>query len=181
MLGQTLRLRLLVENDFESLFAAASDPLIWEQHPDSKRYTRERFEVYFQSGLDSKGAFAVIDQQSGQMIGSSRYTNYNNQTSSVEIGFTFLTRPYWGGKANYELKSLMLNYAFNSINTVYFVVAQSNLRSRKAMGKIGGTEVADVSTIPVTVDLSTSIIFQIHKLNWLELTHLRKHNANPME
>src|ERR1700689_604976 len=96
LIESTLRLRPLREGDFEALFAIASDPLIWEQHPDRERYTRERFQVYFSSGMESKGALAVIDQKTGQLIGSSRYTDYRKPTSSVEVGFTFLTRDHWG-------------------------------------------------------------------------------------
>jgi RimJ/RimL family protein N-acetyltransferase len=158
-----IRLRPLTEDDFEALFAAASDPLIWEQHPDSMRYTRERFEIYFRSGMDSKGAFAIIDLQTGQIIGSSRFYNYSSKTSSVEIGYTFLARPYWGGGYNRELKYLMMNYAFQFVDTAYFVVGQNNQRSRKAMCKIGGVEVTDVSTAPVISDVSQSVVYRILK------------------
>lgn len=166
LFGQRLRLRPLFENDFESLFAAASDPLIWEQHPDKERYTRERFEVYFQSGLNSKGALVAIDLLSGRIVGSSRYTDHNIQTSSVEIGFTFLTRPYWGGTINFELKSLMLNHAFNSVDTAFFVVGQNNLRSRKAMSKIGGHEILNENKKSVTGNLNQSIVFEMQKSDW---------------
>lgn len=132
LIGSSIRLRPLVEEDFDALFAAASDSLVWEQHPDSKRYTREKFEVYFRSGMESKGALAVIDLKSGKLIGSSRYTEHNEQTSSVEIGSTFLARNYWGGAFNRELKALMLDYAFQFVDDVYFVVGKNNLRSRKA-------------------------------------------------
>src|SRR5882757_6323185 len=97
LIGTSLRLCPLTEKDFEVLFSAASDPLIWELHPDSKRYTRARFEIYFRSGIESKGALAILDLKSGQTIGCSRYNDYNPLNSSVEIGFTFLTRDYWGG------------------------------------------------------------------------------------
>jgi RimJ/RimL family protein N-acetyltransferase len=168
LFGDSFRVRPLFEADFDTLFAAASDPLIWEQHPDSKRYTRERFEVYFRSGIESKGALAIVAIESGQIVGSSRYTDYNDRTSSVEIGFTFLTRPYWGGAYNRELKSLMLNYAFRFVETAYFVVGSDNHRSRKAMNKIGGLQVEDVASTPVTGDLSKSVVFQINKSEWNE-------------
>lgn len=159
--GPTLRLRPLTEADFPALFAVAADPLIWEQHPDHLRYTRERFEVYFRSGMESRGALAILDGSTGQIIGSSRFNDYNPETSSVEIGFSFLARDYWGGTANRELKTLMLNYAFEFVDTVYFVVGVNNHRSRRAMAKIGGVPVTDLSTAPVKGDLSTSVVFQI--------------------
>lgn len=168
LFGDSFRLRPLLESDYEALFVAASDPLIWEQHPDSKRYTRERFDVYFRSGIDSNGALVVVDLKSGQIVGSSRYTDYNDQTSSVEIGFTFLSRPYWGGAYNRELKSLMLNHAFRFVETAYFVVGSNNHRSRKAMIKIGGFQIQDVASTPVMGNLSKSVVFQIKKSEWNE-------------
>src|SRR3954452_18055642 len=73
--GELLELRSLTPADFDELFAAASDPLIWEQHPENDRYTREVFQRYFDSAIESKGAFAIIEKESGRMIGSSRYWN----------------------------------------------------------------------------------------------------------
>ncbi|PWU22233.1 MAG: N-acetyltransferase [Bdellovibrio sp.] len=164
--GTSLRLRPLAESDFDALFAAASDPLIWEVHPDRLRYTRERFEAYFRSGIESRGALAVLDLKSGKIIGSSRYTSYNPQTSSVEIGYSFLTRDHWGGDHNRELKTLMLNYAFQHVETAYFVVGRDNLRSRKAMTKIGGLLVTDLSETPVVERTDPFVVFQIAKKNW---------------
>ena len=168
LIGSLIRLRPLTEKDFETLFFAASDPLIWELHPDHLRYTRERFEVYFRSGVDSMGALAIIDLKSGRIVGSSRYTDYNSENSSVEIGFTFLTRDCWGGTFNRELKWLMMSYAFQFVKTAYFVVGRNNHRSRGAMLKIGGIEVTDVGATPVSGDLNTSVVYQIKKSDWLE-------------
>ena len=103
LIGPRLTLRPLSESDHGALFAVASDPLIWEQHPDRHRYTPERFEAYFRSGMESRGAFAVIDRSSGQMIGSSRFRDFRSRESSVVIGYTFLARRYWGGSYNREL------------------------------------------------------------------------------
>src|SRR5688572_25348448 len=95
--GKLLELRPLRAEDFDALFAAASDPLIWEQHPESDRYTEEKFRRYFDGAMLSGGAFAVIDAASGAVIGSSRYHGYDPEASEIEIGWTFLTREYWGG------------------------------------------------------------------------------------
>ena len=166
LIGPTLRLRPLVEEDFDALYPVASDPLIWEQHPDRERYTLEGFRVYFRSGIDSKGALLVFDLQTGKVIGSSRFTKYNSKTSSLEIGYTFLTREYWGGERNRELKTLMLNHAFQFVETVYFVVGKTNFRSQQAMLKIGGVIVSDVSTVPLSGDLSSKVVFKIEKGSW---------------
>ena len=135
--GKLIELRPLAPADFNALFHAASDPLIWEQHPENDRYTREVFQRFFDGAIDSKGAFAVIERKSGKIIGSSRYHDLKPEESQVEIGFTFLERAYWGGEYNREMKSLMLDHAFRFVERVVFVVGENNLRSQKALAKIG--------------------------------------------
>jgi N-acetyltransferase len=135
--GNLIKLRPLTREDFDSLFAAASDPLVWEQHPENDRYTREVFQNYFDGAMESKGAFAILDRKSGRIIGSSRYCNLNEAKSEVEIGWTFLERTFWGGTYNRELKSLMLGHAFRYVDRVLFVVGENNIRSQKALEKIG--------------------------------------------
>jgi hypothetical protein len=137
--GQLLEVRPLRLDDFDALFEAAGDPLIWEQHPESDRYKKEVFQKFFDTAIESKGAFAVIERKSGRIIGSSRYWNLNPAESEVEIGWTFLTRQFWGGSYNRELKALMLEHAFKFVDRVLLVVGEDNLRSQKAVEKIGGT------------------------------------------
>jgi len=134
-----LELRPLRREDFDALFAAASDPLIWEQHPERDRYTREVFQRYFDGAMKSGGALAVIERGSGRIIGSSRYHNLNLAESEVEIGFTFLERAFWGGEYNRELKSLMIEHALRFVDRVVFAAGENNLRSQKALEKIGAT------------------------------------------
>jgi RimJ/RimL family protein N-acetyltransferase len=135
--GNLIELRPLTREDFGALFAAASDPLIWEQHPESDRYTREVFQRFFDGAIESKGAFAIIERKSGRIIGSSRYCNLNPAQREVEVGWTFLERTFWGGSHNRELKSLMVDHAFRFVDRVLFVVGEKNLRSQKALEKIG--------------------------------------------
>jgi N-acetyltransferase len=132
-----IELRPLRPDDFDALFSAASDPLIWEQHPESDRYHRDVFQKYFDGALESKGAFAIIERKSGRIIGSSRYCNLDLRDREVEVGWTFLERKFWGGSYNRELKKLMLDHAFQFFDRVLFVVGEKNLRSQKALEKIG--------------------------------------------
>jgi RimJ/RimL family protein N-acetyltransferase len=136
--GPTLTLRPLQPDDFEALYAAASDPLIWEQNPQPTRYQRDVFRKVFESGIESKGAFAVIDSSSGTIIGTSRYYDWEPNKREVAIGYTFLARSYWGGKTNGEMKKLMLDHIFQYADTVWFHIGADNWRSRKALEKIGG-------------------------------------------
>ena len=136
--GRLLELRPLRARDFGQVRAVASDPLIWEQHPVRDRWKADVFQVFFQESLDSRGALIAIDSQDGQVIGSSRFHGYDAQKSEVEIGWTFLARSHWGGIYNREMKELMLRHAFTFVDRVVFLVGPQNLRSQRAVEKIGG-------------------------------------------
>lgn len=164
--GPRLLLRPLAEADYAALFSVASDPLIWEQHPDRRRHTPERFQAYFRSGMESRGALVVIDRQSGEMIGSARFREHNPRESFVEIGYTFLARKCWGGGCNGELKRLMLGHAFRFVDTVFFLVAPENFRSRKALLKIGASELEAGASGPVPAGARCSIVYRMTKSEW---------------
>jgi N-acetyltransferase len=136
--GELIELRPLTPVDWQDLFAIASDPLIWEQHPESDRYKEDVFRVFFSEALESGGAFVIIDKKNQQIIGSSRFHGYDPEKSEIEIGWTFLARKYWDGRYNRELKQLMLDHAFKFVENVIFYVGKNNIRSRKATEKIGG-------------------------------------------
>lgn len=136
--GELLDLRPLRPEDFHDLYAVASDPLIWEQHPNNDRYKEEVFKGFFREALESGGALIAIDSKDGQVIGSSRFHGYDSKKSEIEIGWTFLARSRWGGVTNREMKQLMLRHAFRFVKSVVFLVGPENLRSQRAMEKIGG-------------------------------------------
>ncbi len=135
--GNLIEIRPLTPEDFDALFAAANDPLLWEQNPENDRSKSEVFQRFFDGAIDCKGAFAIIERKSGRIIGSSRYCNLNPAEREVEIGWTFLERAFWGGFYNRELKTLMLEHAFHFVDRVLFVVGEKNLRSQNALRKIG--------------------------------------------
>jgi RimJ/RimL family protein N-acetyltransferase len=136
--GELIELHPLMPEDWDLLFAVASDPLIWEQHPESDRYKKDVFKVFFKEALESGGAFVIIDKKNQQIIGSTRFHGYDPGKSEIEIGWTFLARNYWGGHYNRELKQLMLAHAFKFVENVVFYVGETNVRSQKATEKIGG-------------------------------------------
>jgi RimJ/RimL family protein N-acetyltransferase len=136
--GELLELRPLLPEDFDSLYAVASDPLIWELHPARNRYEKSVFREFFREAMESGGPLIAVDSKAGSVIGSSRFHGYDPQKSVIEIGWTFLARAYWGGVYNGEMKQLMLRHAFQFVDSVLFVVGPQNLRSRRAVEKIGG-------------------------------------------
>ena len=148
----------------EGLFAAASHPEVWAGHPATDRYKREKFEPYFASLLESKAALAVVDRQSGRIIGSSRYYVAPDRPDGVSIGFTFLNHRYWGGGKS-SLKRLMLDHAFKSFAEVSFHIAPTNIRSQLATAKLGAEHAYDA-----TLDLSGIpapwMCFRLSKSAW---------------
>jgi RimJ/RimL family protein N-acetyltransferase len=136
--SQLVELRPLRAQDFDDLYSVASDPLIWEQHPAKDRCEEEGFRRFFAEALESGGALVAIDTETGRIIGSSRFHAWDAENSEVEIGWTFLARSYWGGRYNGEVKRLMLRHALRFVEAVVFLVGPENVRSQRAVEKIGG-------------------------------------------
>jgi RimJ/RimL family protein N-acetyltransferase len=136
LVGPHITLRPLAAQDFQDLFGIASDPLLWAQHPDPARGTREGFPLFFAGALNSQGCLVAIDTMRESVIGWSRYTDYE-RGKRVAIGSTFLARSQWGGMANAEMKRLMLHHAFTDVPEVLLTVAERNRRSRRAVEKLG--------------------------------------------
>jgi RimJ/RimL family protein N-acetyltransferase len=139
--GELVGLRPLRPEDFHGLYAVASDPLIWEQHPIKDRYKEDVFKEFFREALASGGALIAMDSKNGRVIGSSRFHGYDQEKSEIEIGWTFLARSHWGGVYNREMKQLMLRHAFRFVNNVIFLVGPQNVRSQRALEKIGAVRV----------------------------------------
>ena len=143
--GEILRLRPLRPEDWDALYAVASDPLIWAQHPIRDRYQEDVFKGFFREALESGGALIAIDAKDGRVIGSSRFHGYDKEKSEIEIGWTFLARSHWGGIYNREMKQLMLRHAFKFVKSVIFLVGPQNLRSQEAVERIGAFRVGSRS------------------------------------
>jgi len=163
LIGELIELRPLRPEDWNDLFAVASDPLIWEQHPESDRYKEEIFKVFFREALECRGAFVIVDTTSQQIIGSTRFYGYDPEKSEIEIGWTFLARKYWGGRYNRELKQLMLDHAFKFVESVVLLVGENNIRSQKATEKVGGIRDGLVKKVNGNRPPSLSIRYVIKK------------------
>lgn len=162
--GGTLRLRPLREDDWQALFAVASDPLIWEQHPAHDRWKEPVFRAFFNDALANGGALVAIDRASGTIIGSSRFQGLEEADGgSVEIGWTFLARSHWGGTSNHEMKRLMLAHALGSVAECRFAVGETNIRSRRAMEAIGGRLTDRTETRGMAGAASSHVIYVIDR------------------
>ncbi|WP_426235329.1 GNAT family N-acetyltransferase [Pararhizobium sp. DWP1-1-3] len=172
--GETLLLRPLKPEDFDGLYAAGSDPAVWAGHPARERYKPEVFRQYFDAQMASKSTLVFIDRATGKLIGCSRYYVAPDQPQAVSIGFTFLNNAYWGGATNFEIKRLMLDHAFLSVDDVWFHIDPTNIRSQKATAKLGAVHAYDA-----VLDISGSplnwMCFRLTRDAWAEVKSAQGH------
>lgn len=161
-----VKLEPLKESDFEKLYAVANDPLLWEQHPNKDRYKREVFEVFFRGAMGSKGAYIIYDAQTNAPIGSSRYYDFDKEKDSVTIGYTFFARSHWGSTYNHAAKKLMLDHAFKHVSRVHFHIGAVNIRSQKAISKLGATKIGEIEMEYYGETSKLNFIYEILKQNW---------------
>ncbi len=164
--NDVVKIQPLLQNDFEQLYGIASDPLIWEQHPNKNRYQREVFEVFFKGAIESGSAFLVFDKKTNAPIGSSRFYEFNQESNSVAIGYTFLARDHWGTTYNRALKTVMINYAFQIVNHIIFHVGANNLRSQKAIDKLGANKIGEEEIAYYGEPKKLNFIYQLDKTIW---------------
>lgn len=143
-------------SDYDGLFALARDPQVWALHPNSDRYEESVFRAYFEEGLASRGALVASCRSTGRLVGWSRYSRDNVEADEIEIGWTFLGRSYWGGAHNRDMKEMMLEHAFRYVDRVVFRIGAANLRSRRAIEKLGAVllpahNIGGLTTEPTTV------------------------------
>ena len=154
-------------NDFERLYKVASDPKVWEQHPNKERYKREVFQNFFKGSMESKGGFLVLKKNSNEVLGCTRFYDFDEENRSILIGYTFYGRDSWGKNVNPQVKKLMLDYIFQYVETVMFHVGKENMRSIKAMEKLGALktgeeEIAYFGELP-----KINVVYEIKKENWI--------------
>lgn len=168
-------MRPLFHTDFDDIYKIASDPLIWEQHPNHDRYKLEVFRNFFNIAVNSQGAFLVCDTKSKEIIGSTRYYDLDLQNKSVAIGYTFLSRHCWGKPYNRSLKILMLNHAFKLVEKVFFHIGVVNIRSQKAVEKLGAEKISEVDYAVQGEPSYPYFLYELKKSKWMLLTPAMKY------
>ena len=159
-----VRLVPLRKEDFEALYATASDPKIWEQHPNKDRWQREVFEKFFEGAMESKGAFKIVDKKTGETAGSTRYHKYNSGDKSIHIGYTFYAAKYWGTGFNPAVKRLMMDYIFQFVDKIYFHVGATNFRSQIAVSRLGAKKIGEeTETAYGETTMKLNFVYEINK------------------
>ena len=172
--NELVQLQPIQEIDFKELYEVASDPLLWEQHPNPDRYKEGVFRRFFDEAIRSKSAFVILDRRTEKIIGSTRYYDYRPENKSVVIGYTFLSRKHWGGNYNYSVKTLMLNHAFQSVDEVIFEIGAGNIRSQKAIEKIGAIKTGTIEKEFPGEENKINFIYRITKKEWESIFSLTK-------
>jgi len=164
--NEVIKVVPLKEEDFEALYAVASDPMVWEQHPNKNRYQRDVFQTFFKGAIESGGAFIVYDKQTGNVVGSSRYYELDEENNSVAVGYTFIGRDFWGKGHNAALKKLMLDYAFQFVDKIILHIGATNFRSQKATEKLGASKIGELEVAYYGEPIKLNFIYQVDKANW---------------
>ncbi len=157
----------LQEKDFEDLYGVASDPKIWEQHPNKERWQREVFKNFFQGAIDSRGAFKIVDKATGETIGSTRFYDYNEQENSILIGYTFYVTQFWGKGMNHLVKTIMLDYIFQFVSIVNFHIGADNIRSKISISRLGIKKVSEQEVAYFGEQPKLNFVYSITKEEWL--------------
>lgn len=164
--NQQVLLLPLEATDFTDLYAAASDPKIWEQHPNKDRWKPEAFGTFFEGAMQQK-ALKIVDKATNTIVGSTRFYGYDAQDNSILIGYTFYTTQYWGKGINPGVKALMLNYVFQFVATVYFHIGASNVRSQIAIGRLGAEKIAEEEVAYFGEAPKLNYVYRLGKDAWL--------------
>jgi RimJ/RimL family protein N-acetyltransferase len=162
--GPTLGLRPLQPADRDAFLAVASDPLIWEQHPESDRHTPDKLERFFADALASGGAL-VVTTADGTIIGSSRFETPDVERSRVLIDHTFLARTHWTREHYFEIKGLLFDHAFQTFETVELRVGVDNARTRGAVEDVLGATHVDTIATPLGEDA----VYEVSREGWAAL------------
>ncbi|MCX8472450.1 MAG: GNAT family N-acetyltransferase [Sediminibacterium sp.] len=157
----------LQEQDFDDLYVVAADPKIWEQHPNKDRWKKDRFRTFFEGALQSKGAFKIMDKTSNNIIGSTRFYDYNEPEKSILIGYTFYATKYWGSGINLSVKKIMLDYIFQFVSIVCFHIGAENVRSQKAIIKLGTTKIDEQQVTYYGEQSKLNYVYRLTKEDWL--------------
>jgi RimJ/RimL family protein N-acetyltransferase len=172
--GPTIRLEPLETGHLDGLADIAFDPDLW--HLTTLRvHTRDDLERYVAQALADQRAgtalpFVTMLTATGRIVGSTRFGNAAPAHRRVEIGWTWVARPWQRSGANREAKYLMLRHAFETWKClrVEFKTSAINERSRTALGRLGAVEEGVLRHHMINEDgsMRDSVFFSILAGEW---------------
>jgi N-acetyltransferase len=144
-----VELRPLQWEDLDELRLEASDPAIWEQHPAKERASEDGFKNFFEASMNKRSTYVIHHIGENKLIGMSSYYDYDDYHDLICIGFTFIGARYWGQGVNAVVKEMMMQYAYDKLGVkhILFHVDDRNIRSQKALQKIGAGKSTHQDTV----------------------------------
>jgi N-acetyltransferase len=142
--GQLVQLITLNKDHFSELESLAKDKRIWQYYvydgSDGNRLRAVLKAALIDMLNGIQLPFVIYLKREKRLIGSTRFMDIQAAHKKLEIGSTWLHPDYWGSEVNLECKLLLLTYCFEKANAlrVQFKTDENNLRSRRAIEKIGG-------------------------------------------
>ena len=175
--GRHIRLEPLTLNHLDGLCEIGLDPDLWRWIPapvKSRDDMRDYIRLALQWQTDGTALpFATVDQSSGRVVGSTRYMNIDKPNRHVEIGATWIGRPWQRTVVNTEAKYLMLCHAFETLGCfrVELKTDALNQQSRSAILRIGASQEGIFRKHVVCADgrLRDSVYFSIIDSEWPEV------------
>lgn len=144
--GTTVTLRPLQTNDREALLAAASDGELWKLWFTSVPSV-DSIDAYLSKAFADRDAgvalpFAVIDNATGELVGSTRFCNADVLNQRVEIGYTWYAKRCQRTAINTESKLLLLTHAFENRAAIAVELRTNwhNHASRQAIARLGAKQ-----------------------------------------
>lgn len=157
----------LKEMDFDAVYKPASQPEVWNQHPNKERWKRPVFENFFKGAIASGGAYKIIDKKNKEVIGCTRFYDYEPKDSSIYIGYTYFGKDFWGQGFNKATKSAMLDYIFQYVDQVKLHIGAENQRSQRSIEKIGAIKIAEEPVAYFGESTKLNFLYLITKKDWL--------------
>ncbi|RRQ48802.1 N-acetyltransferase [Maribacter algicola] len=138
-----VKLSPLTLENYEYLLPIASQEKLVQFSP-SDIETPEALKNYVLTALEQQAQkssipFIIFDKRTNKYAGSTRYMNIHWKNKVLHIGSTWIGKEFQGTGLNTQMKKLMLDYAFTDLDfeKVEFRVDERNIRSRKAVEKLG--------------------------------------------
>jgi N-acetyltransferase len=175
--GPTVRLEPLDPRHLDGLCRVGLDPELWRLTVNrvTDRAAMERYlaEAWAEQRTGTMLPFATVDRASGQVIGSTRFGNASPANRRVEIGWTWLGRPWQRTGVNTEAKYLMLRHAFEVWDCIRVELKTSarNQQSRTAIARLGGQEEGILRHHMINQDgsLRDSVFYSILREEWPDI------------
>ncbi len=177
LVGEKVRIVPMEKNHVRGLYEIGNDQKIWNHLPKAI-FTPNDMQDFVEEALCQKEAgtefpFIVLRRENDKIIGTTRLFDISIQNKSLEIGWTWYTPAVWGTHINTECKYLLLKYCFETLKLirVQFKTDERNIRSQKAIEKIGGVKEGVLRNHMIRKDgtFRNSVFYSVIESDWISV------------